>query len=119
MKSFAVRATVALAIVGALAFSTPLWASAGSTPSATGTVSKAMRTYDKELAAYRESRQAIQLTFRSAVNSARSTNQESLSVATSAAERSAAQQAMVGAIIEAASARSAALTALGSQPLKP
>jgi hypothetical protein len=117
MKSFVMRATVALSIVGALALSTPLLASAGS-PS-TGTQSKAMRTYDKEIVAYRESRQAIQLTFRAAVNSARATYNESLSVATNAAQRSAAQQAMVTAIIQAASARSAALTALGSQPVKP
>jgi hypothetical protein len=119
MKTFVVRAVVALSIVGALAFSTPLWASAGSTSSGTSTPSKAMRTYDKEIVAYRESRKAIQLTFRAAVNSARATYEESLSVATSAAQRSAAQQAMVTGIIQAASARSAALTALGSQPVKP
>jgi hypothetical protein len=119
MKTFVVRAAVALSIVGALAFSTPLWASAGSTSSSTGTQSKAMRTYDKEIVAYRESRQAIQLTFRAAVNSAHASYEESLSVATSSAQRSAAQQAMVTAIIQAAAARSAALTALGSQPVKP
>lgn len=116
MKSFVMRATTALSIVGALALSTPLLASAGASAAPQ---SKAMRTYDKEIVAYRESRQAIQLTFRAAVNSARATDAESLSVATSAAERSAAQQAMVTAIIQAASARSAALTALGSQPVKP
>ncbi len=116
MRSVVVRAVVALSIMGALGLSTPVWASAGSTP---GTQSKAMRIYDREIVAYRESRQAIQLTFRAAVNSAHSTYQESLSVATSAAQRSAAQQAMETAIIQAASARSSALTALGSQPVKP
>ncbi len=119
MKSLVVRTMVTLGIVAALAFSTPMWASAGSTNSTSGTPSKAMRTYDKEIVAYRESRQAIQLTFRAAVTSARATYNESLSVAINAAQRSAAQQAMVTAIIQAASARSAALTALGSQPVKP
>jgi ribosomal protein S20 len=119
MKSFVVRAAVALSIVCVLALSTPLWASAGSTGSGTATQSKAMRTYEREIVAYRESRQAIQLTFHAAVNSADATYQESLSVANNAARRIAALQAKSAAIFQAAAARSAALSALGSSPVKP
>jgi|ERR1700677_1636971 hypothetical protein len=118
MKSFLVRTAVVLSIAGTLAFSTPLLASAGSTPSK-AVPSSAIRTYDKELNAYRESRKAIQLTFRASVSAARAAYYAALAVATTAAERSTAQQTMVQAIIEAASARSAALSALGSQPVKP
>jgi hypothetical protein len=118
MRSFLVRTAVVLSIAGTFAFSTPLLASAGSTPSKSVS-SSALRTYDKELAAYRESRKAIQLTFRASVSSARATYNDALSLATTSAERSTAQQNEVTAIIQAASARSAALTALGSQPVKP
>jgi hypothetical protein len=116
MKSFLVRTALALCIAGTLALSAPMWASAGSPPSKSAS---ALRTYDRELAAYRASRNAIQLTFRASVASARATYAAALSVATSASERSTAQQAMVTAIIQAASARSAALTALGGPPVKP
>ena len=118
MKCFLVRTAVALSIAGTLALSAPMLASAGSPPSKSATAS-ALRTYDRELAAYRASRNAIQLTFRASVSSARATYAAALSVATSASERSTAQQAMVTAIIQAASARSAALTALGGPPVKP
>jgi hypothetical protein len=120
MKSFLVRTALALCIAGTLALSAPMWASAGSPPSKSASASaSALRTYDRELAAYRASRNAIQLTFRASVASARATYAAALSVATSASERSTAQQAMVTAIIQAASARSAALTALGGPPVKP
>jgi hypothetical protein len=110
---------VVLSIAGVLAVSTPLLASAGSTSSSKAVSASALRTYNRELAAYRDSRRAIQLTFRAAVSSARAAYTEALSVATTAAQRSTAQQNETTAIIQAASARSAALTALGSQPVKP
>jgi hypothetical protein len=119
MKKFVVRGVVALSVVGSLALSAPLVASAGSTGTVTSTSTISLRTYHKELVAYRESRRAIQLTFRASVSMAHATYLAALSVAKTAAQRSAAQQAEVTAIIEAASARSAALTALGSAPVKP
>ncbi|MCU1363379.1 MAG: hypothetical protein JWM55_1207 [Acidimicrobiaceae bacterium] len=106
-------------MVGVLALSTPVWASAGSAGSSTSTQTKAMRTYEREILAYRESRQAIQLTFHAAVNSADATYHESLSIANNAAQRIAALQAESAAIFKAAAARSAALSALGSPPVKP
>jgi hypothetical protein len=116
MKSFVVRVAVVLSIAATLALSAPIIASAGSSNTPT---SISLRTYNKELAAYRASRQAIQLTFRASVSSAKAAYREALSLAKTAAQRSTAQQEMVTAIIDAASARSAALTALGSAPVKP
>jgi hypothetical protein len=110
---------VVLSIAGMLAVSTPLLASAGSNSSSKDATSSALRTYDKELAAYRDSRRDIQLTFRAAVNSARTAYSEALLLATTSAQRSTAQQIETTAIIQAASARSAALIALGNQPVKP
>ncbi|MGB7103084.1 MAG: hypothetical protein WBD82_00630, partial [Acidimicrobiales bacterium] len=110
---------VALSVVATLALSAPLVASAGSTGSTTSKPTVSLRTYHKELVAYRESLQTIRLSFRASVSTAHSTYLGALSVATTYAQRSAAQQAEVTAIIEAASARSAALTALGSPPVKP
>jgi hypothetical protein len=119
MRGFIVRAAVVLSIAGMLAVSTPLLASAGSNSSSKDVTTSALRTYNKELAAYRDSRRAIQLTFRAAVSSAKSAYSEALSLAVTAAQRSTAQQNETTAIILAAQARSAALIALGSQPVKP
>jgi hypothetical protein len=68
--------------------------------------------------AYLASRQAIQMAFHAAVSSARATYFSALTKTTSSAQRSAARQAMETAIIQAAAARSAALTALGNPPIR-
>jgi len=115
MKKLSGRSIVAVALVAGLFVATPLAASAAPQRSKTSS----SRTYHQEVVAYRESRYAIQLAFQSAINSARATYLEAISVATTAAERSAAQQALTTAIIQAASARSAALTNLGAPPVRP
>jgi hypothetical protein len=97
----------------ALGLSTPAIAFAGSR---TGSTSQ--KTFHQEMQAYNASRQAIQMTFQSAVSSARATYFSALTKTTSSAQRSAARQAMETAIIQAAAARSAALTALGNPPDK-
>jgi hypothetical protein len=100
-------------MVVALGLSTPAIAFAGS-----GTGSSSLRAFHQELEAFLASRKAIQLTFQSAVSSARATFLSALGKTTSSAHRSAARQAMETAIIQAAAARSAALTALGTRPEK-
>ena len=115
MKKFSGRSFVAIALVAGLFVATPLVASAGTERSKTTSA----RTYRQEVIAYRESRYAIQLAFQSAVNSARAVYVNALSLATTSAQRSAAQQALTTAIIQAASQRSAALTTLGAPPVRP
>jgi hypothetical protein len=109
------RSFAAVALATGLLFATPLAASAGSE----GSKTSSPRTYHQQVVAYRESRYAIQLAFQSAVNIARATYVSALSLATTSAERSAAQQALTTAIIQAASKRSAALTSLGAPPVRP
>jgi hypothetical protein len=113
MKKFSGRSIVAVAMVAGLFVATPLAASAG-----TAHKTSSARTYHQEVVAYRESRYAIQLAFQSAVTTARANYLQALSVATTSAERSAAEQALTTAIIQAASQRSAALTALGAPPVR-
>jgi hypothetical protein len=116
VKKFVVRSVVALSMVGALGLATAGVASAGKAATHTS-VSK--RTYREELASYRASRQAIEATFRAAVASARSNYLQALDSATTSAERSAAQQSMQTAIIQAAGVRSASLVTLGAPPTPP
>ena len=115
MKKFSFRGIVAVGVVGLLAIATPVFASAGNAPSSSTT----QKSYHKAIVAYRDSRYAIQLSFQSAVNAARSTYIAALASAVTSAERASAQQVLEAAIIQAAATRSAALTALGKPPLKP
>jgi hypothetical protein len=114
MKKLSGRSIVAVAMVAGLSLTTPLLASAGTEHSK----ASSSRTYHQEVVAYRESRHAIELAFQSAVNTARANLDEALSIATTSAQRSAAQQAYTTAIIQAASQRSAALTNLGAPPVR-
>jgi hypothetical protein len=116
---------VALGLVGSLGLGMSAVASAGGNPplggvtTTTGTVASALKTYQKQLTAYRATRSAIEATFRASVQTARSNYQKSLLTATTAAQRSAAEQSKMTAIINAASARSSALVALGNAPTPP
>jgi hypothetical protein len=92
----------------------------GGIPTTTsGTASATLKAYQKELSAYRASRNAIEATFRASIETARSTYQRSLLTATTSAQRSTAQQIKVTAIIQAAETRSAALISLGNAPTPP
>lgn len=113
MGRFTTRSLIALGVVVVLGLSTPAIAFAG-----TGTGSSSLNAFHQELATFLTSRQAIQMTFQSAVSSARATFRRVLSETTSSARRSAARQAMETAIIQAAAARSVALTTLGNRPEK-
>jgi hypothetical protein len=113
MKRFTSRSLIALGVVLALGLSTPAVAFAGSRSGSTS-----QKSFHQEKAAYNASRRAIQLTFRSAVSSARTIYFSALTQTTSSAQRSAARQAMETAITQAAAARSVALTALGNPPDK-
>jgi hypothetical protein len=113
MKRITSRSLIALGVVVALGLSTPGLAFAGSGPG-----SASQKAFNQELAAFLSSRQAIQSTFQSSVSTARATYFSALSQSASSAQRSAARQAMETAIIQAAAARSAALTALGNRPVK-
>jgi hypothetical protein len=125
MKQFVVRGMVALGLVGSLGLGVSAVASAGGNPplggitTTTGTVASTLKTYQKQLTAYRATRSAIEATFRASVQTARSNYQKSLLTATTAAQRSAAEQSKMTAIINAASARSSALVALGNAPTPP
>jgi hypothetical protein len=118
MKQFVARGVVALGLVTSLGLGMSAVASAGGTPSRSATAA-ALKTYERQLTAYKASRNAIEATFRASVQTARSTYQLALSTATTSAQRSAAEQTEVTAVINAASARSLALTALGNAPTPP
>ena len=123
MKQFAVRGLAALVLVTTLGLTSAAAASAGgigvTVGSNSGHGSSAEKTYRQELASYKASRAAIEATFRASIASARATYQKTLATATTSAERSAAQQAMEYAIVEAASVRSTALVSLGNPPTDP
>ncbi len=122
MRKLVSRGLVSLGLVATLGFATALMASAGnigSTPPTSGSVSTAMKTYRQELAAFDAQRDAIEASFRANVALARSNYRKALLSATSSAERSAAQQTEVTAIIDAAATRSAALVTLGNPPAPP
>jgi hypothetical protein len=126
MKQFVVRGVVTLSIVASLGFGMSAAASAsgghssgGSTTTTTAADSSAYKTYQKQLAAYHASRSAIEATFRASIQTARSNYQKALLSATTSAQRSAAEQTKVTAIIDAAAIRSSALIALGNAPTPP
>ena len=112
MRKFVVRGVLALSLVSALGLATVGVSSAG----AASHTSVSKKTYREELASYRASRNAIEATFRAAVASARSNYLQAIANATTSAERSAAQQAMAAAIIDAAGVRQASLVTLGPAP---
>lgn len=113
MKRFASHGLIVLGVIIALGLSTPAIAFAKSRPAATS-----QKAFHQEVAAYQASRDAIQFTFRFAVNSAKKDYRNTLAQTSSSAQRSAARQAMETAIIHAAASRSAALIALGKPPVK-
>lgn len=124
MKQFVVRGLVTLGIIASLGFgiSGVAFASGHSSGGITTTtlgLSSALKTYQKQLADYHAARSAIEATFRASVQAARSAYQKSMLTATTSAERSAAEQVKVTAIINAAYIRSQALTALGNPPTPP
>jgi hypothetical protein len=119
MKQFVVRGMVTLGLVTSLGLGVSAVASAGGTPSRGTTTASSFRTYQKQLATYRANRNAIEATFRSSIQAAHSIYQQALSTATTSAQRSAAEQTEVTAVINAASARSSALVALGNAPTPP
>jgi hypothetical protein len=116
---------VTMGLVASLGFGMSAVASAGGNPplggltTTTGAVTSTLKTYQKQLTAYRATRSAIEATFRASVQTARSNYQKALLTATTAAQRSAAEQSKMTAIINAASARSSALVALGNAPAPP
>jgi hypothetical protein len=114
MRKLTSRALAALGIVATLGLSTPVLASAGSTTPGSSTSKSGHETY----ATYLATRHAIQVAFRTAVNQARTNYQSALASATTSAQRSAARQVYEAGIIQAATTRSAALTALGPAPSK-
>lgn len=115
MRKLTSRGLIALGFVATVGLSTPVLASAGTQQNG----SAPSRTFHQDESAYRASRRAIQITFRSAVNQAHATYEYVLAQATTSAQRSAARQTYVAAIIQAAATRSAALIALGTAPKKP
>lgn len=112
MKKLISRGLIVLGIVTTLGLSTPVLASAGSGNQG----SSSSKTFRQADAAYLVARHAIQVDFRNAVTQARTTYKSALATATSSAQRSAARQIFEAAIIQAATTRSAALTALGPEP---
>jgi hypothetical protein len=132
MKKFTTRSLLAFGIVATLGLSTPIAASAGvvnrtsdSSQRTYGDIphkspgTGANKTYRQELAAYNASRLAIENAFHLAVSNARVAFSSALATATTSAQRSAARQVMLAAVIQAAATRSSALAALGSPPVKP
>ncbi|HUY17330.1 MAG TPA: hypothetical protein VMV11_07190 [Acidimicrobiales bacterium] len=113
MRKLASRGFIALGMVITLGLCTPVLASAGSSGNQGSSTSKGLHT---GVAAYLATRHTIQVDFRSAIDQARTTYESTLATSTSSAQRSAARQVYEAAIIEAATARSAALTALGPEP---
>ena len=79
--------------------------------------SPAEALYECELKDYRQATAQIDAAFRQAVTQARAQFRHSIRAAHSAAQRSAALQAMEAAIIQAATVRSAALVTLGPPPV--
>ncbi len=125
MKQYVVRGMATLGLAACLGLGTSAVASAGGTPppggitTTTGAVATTLKAYQKQLNAYRASRNAIEATFRASVQTARSDYQKAILTATTAAQRSAAEQTKVTAIINAAAVRSAALVSLGNAPTPP
>jgi hypothetical protein len=114
MRKLTSRGIIALGIVATLGLSAPVLASAGST----GQTSSTTKGGHESDAVYLAARHTIQVVFRTTVNQAKLTYQSSLEIATTSAQRSAARQVYEAAIIQAATTRSAALTALGPEPGK-
>jgi hypothetical protein len=126
MKGLAKRTVASVAIVAALAFGGPAAAFAGTTTTTTTTtvVSKApvITTLKQWRAAdklYQAKLKAINLTFLSAVATAKADLAASLGVATNSTERISARATYRFGITEATIARSNALSLLGKPPLKP
>jgi len=123
MKGLAKRTLATVAIVSALALGTPAAAFAGTTTTTTIaaktpviTTLKQWRAADK---VYLANLKVINLTFLSAVATAKADLAASLSVATNSTQRISARATYRFAITEATIARSNALSLLGKPPLKP
>jgi hypothetical protein len=124
MTSITKRTFATVAIVATLALGTPIAALAGTTTTTTTIVAKTpvITTLKQWRAAdklYLAKLKVINLTFLSAVATAKLNLSTSLSVATNSSERISARATYRFAITEATIARSNALTQLGKAPEKP
>lgn len=117
MKKFPWRVVATLSLVASMAVVTGVVSSASGAPRASNAA--AQKSYQQLLNTYDQAKEAIQRVFRTAVKTAHVIYANALVVATTSAERSTARQQFETAIIEAASVRSNALTALGNPPTKP
>jgi hypothetical protein len=128
MRKFVTRSVAALAIVSSIALVGPVAAYAsgsGSGPVSTFPVTTSSTTtttlakyHHLTLAQYRQLRQAINESFKNAVQVAQQTFQSSRSQATTAAARSTARATYELALAQAAAARDAALVNLGKPPTR-
>ena len=126
MKEFVTRSVAALAIVASIALVGPLAAYAsGSGPASTFPVATSSTTtttlvkyHHLTLAQFKQLRQAINDSFKSAVQAAQQTFQASRGQATTAAARSTARATYELALAQAAAARDAALVNLGKPPAR-
>lgn len=123
MTSIAKRTTAAVALVAMLALGTPIAAIANTTTTTTIVAKAPVITTLKQWRAanklYLAKLNVINLTFLSAVTSAKLTLSTSLADATDATARISARATYRFAITEATIARSNALMLLGKAPLKP
>jgi hypothetical protein len=130
MTRFAKRTIASVAIVAALALGTPVVAVAGTTNTTnTTTTTTTLVTKTPEIKTLKQWRAAdklylaklkvINLTFLSAVASAKLNLSTSLGVATNSSQRISARATYRFAITEATVARSNALSLLGRAPVKP
>jgi len=125
MKSFAKHTIASLAIVATLALGTPVLALAATTPTTTTTivakttVITTLKQYRAALKLYRAELKVINLTFASAIDTAKMDLSTVLGTATNSSERISARATYRYALAEATIARSNALTLLGKAPVKP
>jgi len=122
MKKIAIRSIAAFALVASVGFSVPAvaWAS-GSSPStgATTAVATPWTTWHATWVTYVQGLKSINASFRSSVQSARTTLQAALAAATDKAEKQAAVAAFEVSVEAALNARVTAITAAGDPPPPP
>ena len=116
MKRFLFRCLFALGVVAALGLAAPVVASASSKSSNTqvSTQKSSHQGSGQGSRSSHQTRQTIENTFHQAIISAQTTLQDALATARTSSQRSADRQAMQAAIIQAAAARSSALSLLGN-----
>lgn len=128
MKRVASRTVVALAAVATLALGVPAMASADSAPTTTTTITattttagslSAWRAFRLTWRAYVDGLRSINLSYRSAVATARGVLGNALAASTSQAERQADRTTYRASVAAALTTRDAAITAWGSPPSPP